>query len=591
MTPIQNSDIPGGGDYRLANVMRKEKQLARIRSSILGMDSEKALDAILSSSQPATLVQSFPDQDLYYLMHSVGPDDFLPVLSLASSEQWEYIMDMDIWDRDGLHLPRMTTTLALLFRADPKRFLRWMVQEKPDLLDYFLNRNIEVRVREHDEDPSSFPDGFETIDDVMYFRFPEVPRDLPDDEATLELHGTHQGAEDLITEMINTIADMDLSVMNGLLMESQSIIRAETEEEEFRLRTVRLAEKGFLPYHEAIGMYQPLKKEDLVQRPGSSLSLPVLGTDLPHPPVYFTGLFKGQGLFVESLDKFNEDPLLNLQSETASLVNRLVSADSIIVREKEDLEKAVRKTCNTLGLGLEVIHGASSRCTPSHGAAIIRKYTLEAIFRVGSGVCMDLKFRARAWHKESWAHENNLPLSFFGDQWLGVLGGLFLDKPLYFDGYGSGSGSLYRPFACLADVDNVSRALGEIMATDRLIRILDPDIKTFSRGVLTWKSLVLTLWVRHRLGLQSSLEAIDLDLFRPFFRDLFAGRSKGKIDGDRRKDMGAWLNQVYGLDADRIKETLGNVFESLFDELEDEYGAVQPERLDVRLVIHFLLKE
>ena len=49
-------------------------------------------------------------------------------------------------------------------------------------------------------------------------------------------------------------------------MESVSLIPSEIEEELFRLRNVRLAEKGFLPFHEAVGVYQPLQPRELAAR-------------------------------------------------------------------------------------------------------------------------------------------------------------------------------------------------------------------------------------------------------------------------------------------------------------------------------------
>jgi len=41
-----------------------------------------------------------------------------------------------------------------------------------------------------------------------------------------------------------------------VLLEATHVIPAETEEEELRWRNVRLAEKGFLAFDEAIGIYQ-----------------------------------------------------------------------------------------------------------------------------------------------------------------------------------------------------------------------------------------------------------------------------------------------------------------------------------------------
>jgi len=91
-------------DYQLANIQKRELKLRTQRHGILTSDPEKALDMILSAPSPATLIQSFPDQDLYYLMHKIGPYDFIPVLSMARSDQWEYILDVEVWDNDDQNL-------------------------------------------------------------------------------------------------------------------------------------------------------------------------------------------------------------------------------------------------------------------------------------------------------------------------------------------------------------------------------------------------------------------------------------------------------------------------------------------------------
>ncbi len=98
----------GKTDYRLVNIQKKEIKLRQQRHEIIVSDSEKALDMILDAKSPATLTQSFPDQDLYYLMHKIGPYDFIPVLSMATSEQWEYILDVEVWDNDRLDIEYMT---------------------------------------------------------------------------------------------------------------------------------------------------------------------------------------------------------------------------------------------------------------------------------------------------------------------------------------------------------------------------------------------------------------------------------------------------------------------------------------------------
>jgi len=574
--------------YQLINRIKKEKKLAAVRKEILGLDSEKALDTILGSDWPVTLVQSFPDQDLYFLMHSIGVNDFMPVLSLASGEQWEYILDVEVWADDRVNLPQMTKTMGALFKADPQRFMRWIVKEKPDLLEYYFFKNMEIIIREHDEDPSSFSKDYTTIDNIFYVRFPKLPDQLLEKKEGPALMKSKQAAEDLITTMLNTVADMDLSVFQALLLETGSIIGSETEEEQFRLKNVRLAEKGYLPYHTAIGIYQGVDRDDLKPRPAHFLKQSPYASNLPMPPQYPSFLMMDQSLFAQALSLIDGDMLLNLQTEFASLVNHLVSADKRLVRQKEDLEKVTQRACCYLSLGLEIIDRDPGGCRPETGAAIIRQYRLSDIFRTASNACMKLKTRARKWHKESWIDQNNLPLSFLDEKWLGLMGGLLLEKPLYY-GY-SDTGFYYRAFSSLADINETSDELERIIDTDQMVSMIDPDMQSFTRGYLTYKSLILTLWLKNRLGLESSLEPVSTSDFKPFFKELFSGGHPGKIDHIKREDPLLWLSEEYGIGTEKLDTTLGMVLKRLFDELEDEYGIVDPEDIDYRLIHHFFLK-
>jgi hypothetical protein len=576
-------------EYKLANQIKKEKQLAAIRQDLLALQSEKALDAILGSPMPATLVQSFPEQDFHFLMHKIGAADFLPVLAMASFDQWEYLLDVETWEGDRIDLPMVTKTLDSLFKADPQRLVRWMIKEKTEFFEQYLFKNIEVRIREHDEDPADFPDGFQEIDTIFYVRFPEIPESLLEKEGGAELAKAKEHAEELIMNMLNTVADMDLSVYQGVLLETQTVIPSEVEEEQYRLKTVRLAEKGFLPPHEAMGIYQPQAPSDLVPRQGHDLTKSVFGTEYPMPPLYPSSMLGNDTLFARSLAGGDPAMLLNLQAEFVSLVNRITSADRRVVREKQDLEIVVQKGCAYLSLGMELIHGEESVCTPAEGAAIIARYRLEDLFRTGSWAGITLKAKARQWHETSWLVATKLPLSFFDEEWLGLVGGLLLDRPLYFDNYKTGV--LYRAFSSVREIRESHENLDRIIEMDRVIGRLDPDIASFVQGVLTYKSLLLTLWARNRLGISFSLAPMELSVFAPFFAELFSGAEQGTIDGFKREDFLLWLGQETGMDHKDIEAKLGSAFKKIFDWLEDEYGAVSPKELDSRFVTSFFLKE
>ena len=87
--------------------------------------------------------------------------------------------------------------------------------------------------------------------------------DQPIDAAESEL--TEERRKTFIKRLINALSDFDHRVYQGVLLEATHVIPAETEEDCYRWRNLRLAEKGFLPFDEAIGIYQPVKPQDLAR--------------------------------------------------------------------------------------------------------------------------------------------------------------------------------------------------------------------------------------------------------------------------------------------------------------------------------------
>ena len=115
------------------------------------MTPEKALDAIADHPYPVTLVQSMAEEDLYFLIHRIGPDDALPILGLASNQQWEYFTDMEGWRDDRMDSRSMTRWLNRLLQADADRFTHWITGDKKEDFTFYLHNNIIVHIREYDE--------------------------------------------------------------------------------------------------------------------------------------------------------------------------------------------------------------------------------------------------------------------------------------------------------------------------------------------------------------------------------------------------------------------------------------------------------
>ncbi|WP_300669209.1 DUF6178 family protein [Desulfoluna sp.] len=552
------------------------------RLKIMGMESEQALDAIISDPTPAALVQSFPHQDLYFLVNDIGVEDALPVLAVASSEQWEYFIDVEVWQRDLLDADGLTRWFDLLLKADPRRCVNWMLIEHTAFFEAYLARYIDVRVREKNEDPSDFGPGWFTFDDWFYIRHRDLPEE-PVEEGAPYIHPDDRN--DVVFSILQTLSTGDHPRFQSVMLEAMSVLSAEVEEESYRLRNVRLSEKGFLPFEEALGVYAPLAVEAL--RKGVRKAPPLdADTVVPHA---HTGAVREGTLFSDALGHLDDGVLLSaLQMEFAVLCNRVISADQKWVRERSELTFVVKKVCGYISLGLEALN-REAEVEKSLGAWLTDA-GLEEIFRVGYGQAARLKFKADRWRKESWLMGQGLSLSLLGEAWMGVAGGLLLNRPLYFDNYISGS--LYREFETLADIEATEAIFSDIVGIDAVLSLLDPDPKPFKGPNLTLKSLLLTLWAPAWLGESDHTGPLTLVQVTRLLSGIWTREGeRTQISDEVKTHFLSWLAQETGLSRSEISERLAEGLERLFAEVADEYGHIDPCQADARFIHLFILDE
>jgi hypothetical protein len=583
--------IPKKQDENMENkkIIARIQNLQQTRQQIVSMTPEKALNAILDAPQPAALIHSFPEEDFYFLIHEIGLEDSHPLLSLASDKQWEYIVDLEVWQKDRIELKSVTRWFDLLFKVDPDRFIKWFLDRQTEFMEFYLYKNIEVKIRQDDQDPSEFGDEFFTYDNVFYVRFLDETFEIENQEGESD-PTIKKDRNAFLSKFFKTFSAFDHTTYQKVLLETCSVIPAETEEEAYRLRNVRLAEKGFLPYEQAVGIYQPLKAEDFEKQ--ETKFIPADHDRKPFLPVplYHSGMLEEENLFTAALKKIEiHDVIEAIQIEFAGLCNLVISADRKKIREKDELQSIVKKVCGYLNIGLERLSRDNTAPDANYCAVLIRKYPLSDIFRVGYGMALDLKWRAEKWREKSWFEHQGLLLGFWGEEWLGVLGGLLIKKPLFFDNYKTGV--LYREFASMEDIRATDNVLKKIILYDDIFYLMDIDPEPVTDRFLTYKNFLLTLWARNYLGLSGEIEPLRFNEFRQVLKDLWADKKKPyKIRGPMKESFLSWLSNSTGLSNFEISRKLGQTLEQLFSGIESEYGEVSSEDFDPRYIDLFLIK-
>jgi len=543
------------------------------RMEILRLEPDKALAAIIDEPESVALVHSIPEEDFFILMHDVGVYDFLPVISMASDRQWEHILDMEIWKTDRVNMAALGKWLDVLLKADAPRLVRWLMETRIDIAEFYLNLNIELRIREHDEDPSDFEDGFTTFDDVFYFRIrpPEYSGVSLDKE-------TSQDRYFLIDSLLKGFASLDYPKMLGMLQESDALIVAEEEEELYRQTIIRLTEKGFIPFEEALGVYQPLAGWENPETGKRKIAAP---EDEPALSFLPSVILTGSGFFKDLPVSFEKMELPDcFDNEIAALCNRIIISDKKTVRSRDELRQAVAKSCGYITLGMNEI----SEKTGLQADVLIAEYHLVYLFRAGYSRVASLQKEARKWLETSWFRSQDIPISFWGEEWMGGLGGLLLKRPLFFCNYDSGL--LYRDFRHEDDIVKTRRTIDSMRAMDSVFAKMGTSIPGSSPAMLQATPFILTMWANEWLKRTGDEFPVPFHEFSKFYGDII---ENGEIR-DRIKEIFIdWLSSVTAMELPEIFEKVWFVFEGIFKDLENEFKYVNISDLDQRFIKYFYL--
>lgn len=528
------------------------------------LSGSRILDRVLELDEPQKAVQALPCEDFFYLIKKIGDDDCLPILEMASEDQWQYVLDLEIWKKDQLLLGETSAWLARLNQAGPGRLARWFLNEGQDLGNYYFLKTLQIEIKDKDE-AYDLPDEFFTLDGVFYIRI---------------LDKEH---EDTIRDIIRKMAYEDFERYQTFVSNLAGVLPAETEEEMYRLRKVRLGEHGFLPFEEALSVYAPLDPESIrLDEPSTPQGVLVdesVRAIVPVLPLYQGG---PRNMLAEIGSK-STDPLFldRIRLEFAGLCNQLLSADGILVNELDVLIRTCRKASRYINLGLEKLCGEDLVLAEK----LIRAHPILSVFRVGFGLALKLKWKAERWLPTSWAHNRGLDTQFWGEQWGPTLAGLLKTIPKLYAGF-QDEGE-YKDFESLSELAGCRRILENVEGVDRLLKRLSelylPGEILFRSKDLTCYPLLFNFWARKRLNLKLSFSGISLTQARRLFRQLRAGTAGPPylMPGAEEVFVEDFLSYAGDLDSEALS-TLEQALGGIWREFYGEYEWVSGEDLDAR---------
>ena len=477
---------------------------------LYGLSGDKVLEKVLNHPDCPRFIQTMSSEDFFWLNNKVGADGSLELLKLASLEQWQYILDVDSWQKDRMELNRTGQWMLRLLTADPERFIQWLISDQEGLVYYYLYRSILVEVRDEDEELFEAGPEFFTIDGFFYIR------------------PIREDQRETIEALIRTMAQEDTLKYQALLTMLAGVLPAELEEDMYRIRNVRLAEHGFLPREEAMAVYAPLNPESLKTKKQGASAWPTAGLeDADVAPRWPLQAIQGQNLLTKTISNLSDANLLDrIRLEFAGLCNQIVSAEGLLNWDIDNLKKIQVQAAGYLNMILK------ERCQNEWGNEnletaenLLRMNSLESLFRAGFGLALNLKWKTERWLKACWFHEAGLEPSFWGQKWGRTLTGILKKRPLFYCGDESISG--FRHFKSLSDLSSTTVVLDLLDGLDSLMAELTkayPLDPSDSESIdLTYYQLLFTLWARQLLDLEPGFKAVSLEQARGFLSLLRAG--------------------------------------------------------------------
>ena len=401
-------------------------QIQRELSRILPLHGKERMEAILASDYPRELFQSLPEEEAYFTIKEIGEQDALPLLSLMSPEQCQYLLDLELWKGYEIQLDRTEKWLPLLLSCDEEAIGQWLQSLDMDTLLLILKKTIRIHLKENEEP------AFTQSERASYFTL----------DGTYYIEVLSSSLQTQIEQLLRHLADSDLHLYWRVLNQVNGEIGAELEERAFHFREARLEERGFPPMVEALSLYQylnPTRLRKMLEQ--KQIYPPGIPEEAPLPS--FPMVLKDQGTFFSlCLKEIDQGPLLDrLKMELTYMANQIMVADQPEQIDFSTIQGSLRKVGGYLSIGLEILSAGNVQ----RAREVIEQIPLKCVFQIGFGASLELKWRAEK-------------VGQVGSPWEEKIEGLLKKRPLFYDEAEMG----YREFRSLEEIRSLHHDLDQI---------------------------------------------------------------------------------------------------------------------------------
>jgi hypothetical protein len=422
--------------------------LASFAAKLTEPRGARRIDALLAEDDAQAAVAALTPSEVYELVHEAGFEDSSELIALATPEQLQGCLDFEVWDKDEYLDTAFHPWLNVLFEAGFEKVGEVWAGFDPEARMLWLQRHVQV----YDVTMNEGPDD----DDDSAF----MP--TPDSFFILKLLGDDE-SQRVTMRLVEDLYRADAVLARHTIQGARSEPAADLEEHSYRWRAGRLADLGYVDFHEAIELFHPLELDQLkldeddghsniIDPLAARSSLAVASEVLARP------------FLARALAEI-EDPaeVARIEGAILYLVNRVLAAARAKPGQPEVVQRAAQFASATLSLGLE----AAARGDARRAAGALRKVALPKLFRAGYTLTLKLAKLAIALAPRAAIAE--APLR-------DVVAALSSPRPLWARAADVPPAPGVRPFESLADLKRGTDALGNLTVRLALAESVGVDL-------------------------------------------------------------------------------------------------------------------